>query len=70
LLATDTDVWPDDTWPINSTPIECGRSRTTTQRSNLAGWAGYGYSSAPPAPTRPAAAAHLSCDASDRSSNR
>jgi hypothetical protein len=43
LLATDTDVWADDTWLIDSTPIECGRSRTTTQRSNLAGWAGYGY---------------------------
>jgi hypothetical protein len=43
LLAIDTDVWADDTWLIDSTPIECGRSRTTTQRSNLAGWAGYGY---------------------------
>jgi hypothetical protein len=43
LLAEDTDVWADDTWLIDSTPIECGRSRTTTQRSNLAGWAGYGY---------------------------
>jgi hypothetical protein len=42
LLAEDTDVWADDTWLIDSTPIECGRSRTTTQRSNLAGWAGYG----------------------------
>jgi Transposase DDE domain len=43
LLATDTDVWADDTWVIDSTPIECGRSRTTAQRSNLAGLAGYGY---------------------------
>jgi Transposase DDE domain len=43
LLATDTDVWADDTWLIDSTPIECGRSRPTTQRSNLADWAGYGY---------------------------
>ena len=43
LLAEDTDVWADDTWLIDSTPIECGRSRPTTQRSNLAGWAGYGY---------------------------
>ena len=42
VLAEDTDVWADDTWLIDSTPIECGRSRTTTQRSNLAGWAGYG----------------------------
>jgi hypothetical protein len=23
--------------------VECGRSRPTTKRSNLAGWAGYGY---------------------------
>jgi Transposase DDE domain len=43
LFATDTDAWADDTWLIDSTPVECGRSRTTTQRSNLAGWAGYGY---------------------------
>ncbi len=43
LLATDTDVWADDTWLIDSTPVECGRSRPTTQRSNMAGWAGYGY---------------------------
>jgi hypothetical protein len=43
LLAEDTDVWADDTWLIDSTPVECGRSRPTAQRSNLAGWAGYGY---------------------------
>ena len=42
LLAEDTDVWADDTWLIDSTPIECGRSRTTAQRSDLVGWAGYG----------------------------
>ncbi len=43
LLATDTDLWGDDTWVIDSTPIECGRSRPTARRSDLAGWAGYGY---------------------------
>jgi hypothetical protein len=43
LLATDTDVWADDTWLIDSTPIECSRSVPTTKRSQLAGWAGYGY---------------------------
>jgi hypothetical protein len=43
LLGEDTDVWADDTWLIDSTPVECGRSRTTAQHSNLAGWAGYGY---------------------------
>jgi Transposase DDE domain len=43
LLGEDTDVWADDTWLIDSTPVECGRSRPTARRSNLAGWAGYGY---------------------------
>jgi Transposase DDE domain len=42
-LAVDTDVWADDVWLIDSTPVECGRSRETAKRSNLAGWAGYGY---------------------------
>jgi Transposase DDE domain len=43
ILATDIDAWADDTWLIDSTPVECGRSRPTAKRSNLAGWAGYGY---------------------------
>jgi hypothetical protein len=43
ILAVDTDLWADDTWVIDSTPVECGRSRETVQRSELAGWAGYGY---------------------------
>lgn len=42
-LAKDVDAWADDTWLIDSTPVECGRSRPTAKRSNLAGWAGYGY---------------------------
>ena len=42
-LAQDIDVWADDTWLLDSTPVECGRSRPTVKRSNLAGWAGYGY---------------------------
>ncbi|TMR94897.1 IS982 family transposase [Nonomuraea basaltis] len=42
-LAQDSDLWADPLWVIDSTPVECGRSRPTTQRSNLAGWAGYGY---------------------------
>jgi len=42
-LARDTDLWDDDTWVIDSTPVECGRSRPTTRRSELAGFAGYGY---------------------------
>ena len=28
---------------VDSTPIECARSRPTVRRSDLAGWAGYGY---------------------------
>jgi Transposase DDE domain len=43
LLATDTDLWADDTWVIDSTPVECGRSRQTAKRSDLVGFAGYGY---------------------------
>lgn len=43
ILGEDTSVWPDDTWLIDSTPIECGRSRETAKRSDLAGFAGYGY---------------------------
>lgn len=43
MLATDTDLWDDALWIVDSTPVECARSRPTVQRSNLAGWAGYGY---------------------------
>ncbi|WP_030724440.1 IS982 family transposase [Streptomyces sp. NRRL F-2580] len=42
-LARDTDLWHDDVWIVDSTPVECARSRPTVQRSDLAGWAGYGY---------------------------
>ena len=28
---------------VDSTPVECGRSRETAKRSELAGWAEYGY---------------------------
>ncbi|MFD0201448.1 MULTISPECIES: IS982 family transposase [Saccharothrix] len=43
LLAVDTTLWTDDVWVADSTPVECGRSRETTKRSDLAGWAQYGY---------------------------
>jgi DDE family transposase len=36
-------VWSDDVWIVDSTPVECGRSRETVKRSDLAGWAEYGY---------------------------
>jgi hypothetical protein len=42
-VAADTDLWHDTTWVVDSTPVECGRSRPTVRRSDLAGWAGYGY---------------------------
>ena len=45
-LAVDTDLWADDVWVADSTPVECGRSRETVKRSALAGWAGYGYCAA------------------------
>ncbi len=43
LLATDTDLFFDDLWVIDSTPVECGRSRPMAKRSDVAGFAGYGY---------------------------
>jgi hypothetical protein len=43
LLAQDTDLWRDNVWVVDSTPVECARSRPTAKRSNVAGWAGYGY---------------------------
>lgn len=42
-LARDTTLWTDDVWVVDSTPVECGRSRETARRSELAGWAEYGY---------------------------
>ncbi|GAA2244180.1 hypothetical protein GCM10010430_27440 [Kitasatospora cystarginea] len=44
ILAATTSVWSDDVWVVDSTPMECGRSRETVKRcSDLAGWAEYGY---------------------------
>lgn len=43
MLARDTSVWTDDVWVVDSTPLECARSRETVKRSDLAGWAEYGY---------------------------
>jgi hypothetical protein len=43
VLARDTTLWTDDVWVVDSTPVECGRSRETARRSELAGWAEYGY---------------------------
>jgi hypothetical protein len=43
VLAADTSLWTDDVWVVDSTPVECGRSKDTVRRSELAGWAQYGY---------------------------
>lgn len=42
-LARQCPSWNDDLWLVDSTPVECGRSRETVKRSDLAGWASYGY---------------------------
>jgi hypothetical protein len=42
-LAMDTSMWTDEVWVVDSTPVECGRSKETARRSELAGWAEYGY---------------------------
>jgi hypothetical protein len=42
-LARACASWHDDVWLVDSTPIECGRSRATAKRSDLVGWATYGY---------------------------
>jgi hypothetical protein len=42
-LGRDTSVWTDDVWVVDSTPVECARSRETVKRSDLAGFAEYGY---------------------------
>jgi hypothetical protein len=43
VLACSTSLWGDDVWVVDSTPVECARSRETVRRSDLAGWAEYGY---------------------------
>jgi hypothetical protein len=42
-LGASTSIADDTVWVVDSTPVECGRSRETAQRSDLAGWAEYGY---------------------------
>jgi len=32
-LAADTDLWTDPVWLVDSTPVECARSRPTVRRS-------------------------------------
>ena len=43
VIARDCPSWHDDLWLVDSTPVECGRSRETVKRSDMAGLASYGY---------------------------
>lgn len=43
VLASQVSVATDQVWIVDSTPVECGRSRETAKRSDLAGYAEYGY---------------------------
>jgi hypothetical protein len=42
-LGAATSIAEDNVWVVDSTPVECGRSKETAHRSDLAGWAQYGY---------------------------
>lgn len=42
-LSRVSPSFEDSLWLLDSTPVECGRSRQTAQRSDLVGWATYGY---------------------------
>ena len=45
-LAALCPSWADDLRLIDATPVPCGTSRQTVHRSELAGWANYGYCAA------------------------
>ena len=45
-LARQSPSWADQVRLIDATPVPCGASRETVRRSELAGWAGYGYCAA------------------------
>lgn len=45
-LATQCPSWADDLRLIDGTPVPCGASRETAKRSELAGFANYGYCAA------------------------
>ena len=42
-LAVGSPSWCDQWRLLDATPVPCGASRETVKRSQLAGWAGYGY---------------------------
>src|SRR5262249_31779309 len=45
-LAREVPSWHDQVRLIDATPVPCGASRETVKRSELAGWANYGYCAA------------------------
>jgi Transposase DDE domain len=45
-LARQSPSWWDQVRLIDATPVPCGASRETVKRSELAGWANYGYCAA------------------------
>jgi hypothetical protein len=45
-LATLCPSWADGLRLLDATPVPCGTSRQTVRRSELAGWANYGYCAA------------------------
>lgn len=45
VVASDAPGGGDDLWLLDSTPVPCGQSRETVRRSDLAGYAAYGYCS-------------------------
>lgn len=42
-LAVASPSWSDQWRLLDATPVPCGASRQTVRRSDLVGWAGYGY---------------------------
>jgi hypothetical protein len=42
-LGRDNDFWFDNHWIVDSTPVPCAMSRPSVKRSDLAGWASYGW---------------------------
>jgi hypothetical protein len=42
-LASGSPSWCDQWRLLDATPVLCGTSRQTVERSDLAGWAGYGW---------------------------
>ncbi len=43
LIVFESDSIHDRVWLIDGTPLACGQSRETARRSELAGYASYGY---------------------------